>query len=75
MATTNFIVRSEHKGKMANLLIRFSAGSNLSFYVKSGFSVLSDSWNNKSQRFKSRFVKLTVLMRSWHEQFLIVLMN
>jgi len=58
MATANFIVRSEKKRKMANLLIRFSTGSNLSFYVKSGFSVLSDSWNNKSQRFKSRFVEI-----------------
>ncbi len=57
MATANFIVRSEKKGKMANLLVRFSTGTNLSFYVKSGFSVLSDSWNNKSQRFKTRFVE------------------
>lgn len=56
MATANFVIRSEKKGKMANLLIRFSTGSNLSFYVKSGFSILSDSWNNKSQRFKSRFI-------------------
>ncbi len=56
MATANFIIRSEKKGKMANLLIRFATGASLSFYVKSGFSILSDSWNNKTQRFKTRFV-------------------
>ncbi len=56
MATANFMIRSEKKGKMANLLIRFSTGASLSFYVKSGFSILSDSWNNKSQKFKSRFI-------------------
>ena len=57
MATANFIIRSEKKGKMANLLIRFSTGADLSFYTKSGFVILSDSWNNKSQKFKSRFVE------------------
>ncbi|MFI3259647.1 MAG: tyrosine-type recombinase/integrase [Rikenellaceae bacterium] len=56
MATANFMIRSEKKGKMANLLIRFSTGASLSFYVKSGFTILSDSWNNKTQRFKTRFV-------------------
>lgn len=58
MATVKFTVRSQRKRAMVDLQIRFSSGANISFYVKSGWSVLSDSWLDKTQTFSSRFTNL-----------------
>ena len=52
MATINFVLRSEKKGQLAKVFIRFRDGRKIDYFIPTDFRMLPELWNIKSQSFK-----------------------
>jgi integrase len=52
MATVNFKLRSDRKGQLAKVFIRFRDGRKIDYFIPTDFRILPELWNDKSQSFK-----------------------
>ncbi|MFR9525809.1 MAG: phage integrase SAM-like domain-containing protein [Rikenellaceae bacterium] len=55
MATLKYAVRTSQKSKLAKMYVRLYEGREYDITTFTGYLVLAESWNNKTQSFKSRF--------------------
>lgn len=55
MASFSYRVRSTVKNTFAKVFVRFNVDKSTSFYVDSGYTVLTDAWSDKTQGIKIRY--------------------
>lgn len=55
MATLKYVVRTTQKNKLAKVYVRLYEGKEYDITTFTGYLVLAESWNNKTQSFRTRF--------------------